>query len=161
MEIHNAVVNKNRYQNQAELHPTTKVFIQGLVLPKSRDSKSAKALSLKWLSVMRLRPIPAQRSMPVLSFIHEHPAIRWVWNSRIRAKWKFQYPPARVLYIGDTEPEAYVIELADSLPVRPIPGFKGMSADTPARPPLSGIAFICFWPSAPITNLCPKRSSAT
>ncbi len=35
------------YQNQAELHPTTTVLVQGLLFPKSRDSKSAKALSLK------------------------------------------------------------------------------------------------------------------
>ena len=144
MIICSVVIKKSGYQNQAELHPTTKVFIQGLVLPKSRDSKSAKALILKLLSVMRLRLTPAARSTPLLPFIHEHPAIRWVWNSRMRAKWKFQDPPARVLYIGKVEPAAYVMELAEALAVRPAPGIRGMSVDTPASPPLTGIVPICF-----------------
>ena len=67
---------KSDYQNQAELHPTTTEFIQGLALPKSRDSKSAKAFILKWLSVMRLRPMPAARSIPDLPFIQAQPPIR-------------------------------------------------------------------------------------
>ena len=68
---------KSDYQNHAELQPTTTVLVHGWPRPKSRDSKSAKALILKLLSVMRLRPAPAARSMPLLPFIHEHPAIRW------------------------------------------------------------------------------------
>ena len=79
----------------------------------------------------------------------------------MRAKWKFQKPPAKVLYIGAMSLFAYVIELADARAVRPMPGFSGMSADIPASPPRIGSEPISFRPSAPIMYLRPNRSSAT
>ena len=44
-----------------------------------------------------------------------------VWNSRIFAKWKFQYPPAVADSMSEVDESMYVSELAEALAVTPTP----------------------------------------
>lgn len=61
------------YQNHAAAQPTV-TELSHLLLEKQMLSKSAKALTLKLLSVIRLSPAPAERFAPACPESHPHPA---------------------------------------------------------------------------------------